>query len=71
MNLEIKNATGSLKVRSTSGDLDIYLNEESNCNINTETAVGNVKLPNGRSIIENEPYNTLKLETTSGDINIK
>lgn len=58
-------------IHSTSGDLKIYLNKESNCNINTKTVSGNVNLPDGKNTIGNEPYNILKLETTSGNINIK
>ena len=58
-------------ISSTSGDLKIYLNKESNCNINTKTVSGDVNLPDGKNVIGNEPYNILKLNTTSGNINIK
>lgn len=58
-------------IYSTSGNLNIYLNREANCNIYTKTISGNIKLPNDKNVIGNEPYNILKLETTSGNINIK
>lgn len=58
-------------VHSISGNIKMFLNKESNCNINTKTVSGNVNLPEDKNIIGNEPYNILKLETTSGNINIK
>lgn len=65
------NIMGETEIISTSGDVDIYITETSNCKIETKTISGDVRLPNGNTTIGVEPYNNLKIKTTSGDINIR
>lgn len=57
-------------INSTSGELKIYMNEESNCHIKTKTVSGNINLPNDRNVVGIEPYHVLNLETISGNITI-
>lgn len=65
------NITGETEINSTSGDINFNIPETSNCKIETKTTSGNVRLPNGNSTIGTEPYNTLKVKTTSGNIHIE
>lgn len=65
------NITGETEINSTSGDVNFNIPETSNCKIETKTTSGNVRLPNGNSTIGTEPYNTVKVKTTSGNIHIE
>lgn len=63
--------TGDSKVKTTSGDVKMYLNEESNCEIGTKTTSGNVTLPNRRNVMGVEPYVELNIQTVSGNIRLE
>lgn len=63
--------TGDSKVKTTSGNVRMYLNQESNCEILTKSVSGNVTLPNRRNIIGVEPYAELDIETVSGNIRLE
>lgn len=63
--------TGNSKVKTTSGNVRMYLNEESNCQIQTKTVSGNVTFPNGRNVVGQEPYLNLNIQTTSGNIKVE
>lgn len=63
--------TGNSKVKTTSGNIKMYLNEESNCQIQTKSVSGNVTVPNGRNVMGQEPYVDLNIQTTSGNIKIE
>lgn len=63
--------TDDSNIKTTSGEVKIYLSTESNCEIQTHTTSGNVRLPNGRSTIGEEPYSKLKVQTTSGNIRLE
>lgn len=59
---------GNSELGSVSGEITIYLAQESNCKIKTRTTSGNVKLPDGNSTIGKEPYYNLNIHTISGNI---
>ncbi len=63
--------TRDSKIKTTSGDVKMYLNEESNCEIGTKTVSGNVTLPNRRNVMGMEPYVELNIETVSGNIRLE
>lgn len=63
--------TGDSRVKTTSGDVKMYLNQESNCEIGTKTTSGNVTLPNRRNVMGIEPYVELNIETVSGNIRLE
>lgn len=63
--------TGDSNIKTTSGEVKMYLNEESNCEIFTDTVSGNVTLPNRRNVMGNAPYVELKVKTTSGNIRLE
>lgn len=63
--------TGDSKVKTTSGDVKMYLNQESNCEIQTKSVSGDVKLPNRRNVMGVEPYVELNIETVSGNIRLE
>lgn len=63
--------TENSKVKTTSGNVKMYLNEESNCEIRTKSTSGDVTFPNGRNVMGHEPYVELNIQTTSGDIELK
>lgn len=63
--------TGDSNIKTTSGEVKMYLNEESNCEIFTDTVSGNTTLPNRRNVIGNAPYVELKVKTTSGNIRLE
>ena len=58
------------KVKTTSGNVKMYLNQESNCEIQTKTVSGNVTLPNRRNVMGQEPYVELNIETVSREHSI-
>lgn len=60
--------TGDSKVKTTSGDVTLVLEESSNCQMQTKTVSGNVALPKGRNVIGEEPYAILDVKTVSGNI---
>lgn len=59
------------KVKTTSGNVKMYLNQESNCEIQTKTVSGNVTLPNRRNVMGQEPYVELNIETISRKYKIR
>ena len=59
------------RIHTVSGEVEIYLDETSNCTIDTKSTSGDVSLPNGRNVVGAESYNKLYIETTSGDIKVK
>lgn len=63
--------TGDSRVKTTSGDVKMYLNQESNCEIGTKTTSGNVTLPNRRNVMGVEPYVELNIQTVSGNIRLE
>lgn len=63
--------TDSSNIKTTSGEVKMYLNKDSNCEIQTHTTSGNIRLPNGRNTIGEEPYSKLKVQTTSGNIRLE
>lgn len=63
--------TGDSRVKTTSGDVKMYLNQESNCEIQTKTTSGNVTLPNRRNVMGVEPYVELNIQTVSGNIRLE
>ncbi|MCI8481875.1 MAG: DUF4097 domain-containing protein [Clostridia bacterium] len=62
---------GASKVKTTSGNVKMYLNQEANCEIQTKTVSGNVTLPNRRNVMGEEPYEELSIETVSGNIRLE
>lgn len=62
---------GNSNIKTTSGDVKVYLNEESNCEIFTDTVSGNITLPNRRNVMGHEPYSDLKIKTVSGNIRLE
>ncbi len=80
-NLEGKTTSGDIlinkflinnnsKISSVSGEVNIELDKNSNCIINTKSVSGDTSFPNGKNVIGKEPYNSFEISTTSGDINI-
>ncbi|MCI8352735.1 MAG: DUF4097 domain-containing protein [Clostridia bacterium] len=63
--------TGTSRVKTTSGNVRMYLNQESNCEIQTKSVSGNVTLPNRRNVMGIEPYVELNIETVSGNIRLE
>lgn len=63
--------TGDSNIKTTSGDVKMYLNQESNCEIGTKTVSGNVTLPNRRNVMGVEPFSELNVETVSGNIRLE
>ena len=63
--------TGNSRVKTTSGNVRMYLNKESNCEIQTKSVSGNVTLPNRRNVMGVEPYAELNIETVSGNIKLE
>lgn len=63
--------TGTSRVKTTSGNVRMYLNQESNCEIQTKSVSGNVTLPNRRNVMGVEPYAELNIETVSGNIRLE
>lgn len=62
---------GASRVKTTSGNVRMYLNQESNCEIQTKSVSGNVTLPNRRNVMGVEPYVELNIETVSGNIRLE
>lgn len=62
---------GDSKVKTTSGNVKMYLNKDSNCEIQTKSVSGNVTLPNRRNVMGQEPYVELDVETVSGNIRLE
>ncbi len=63
--------TGDSKVKTTSGNVRMYLNQNSNCEIQTKSVSGNVTLPNRRNVMGVEPYVELNIDTVSGNIRLE
>lgn len=63
--------TGNSKMKTTSGNVRTYINQESNCEIQTKSVSGNVTLPNRRNVMGHEPYEELNIETVSGNIRLE
>lgn len=63
--------TGKSIIKTTSGNVDMYINKESNCQIKAKSTSGNIDFPEGRNVIGQEPYIELDVQTTSGDIKLK
>lgn len=63
--------TGNSKIKTTSGNVRTYINQESNCEIQTKSVSGNVTLPNRRNVVGQEPYVELDIETISGNIRLE
>lgn len=63
--------TQDSRVKTTSGNVRMYLNQESNCEIQTKSVSGNVTLPNRRNVMGIEPYAELNIETVSGNIRLE
>ncbi len=63
--------TGDSRVKTTSGNVRMYLNKDSNCEIQTKSVSGNVTLPNRRNVMGIEPYAELNIETVSGNIRLE
>lgn len=63
--------TGDTRVKTTSGNVRMYLNQASNCEIQTKSVSGNVTLPNRRNVMGVEPYAELNIETVSGNIRLE
>ena len=63
--------TGKSIIKTTSGNVDMYINKESNCQIKAKSTSGNINFPEGRNVIGQEPYIELNVQTTSGDIELK
>ncbi len=63
--------TGASRVKTTSGNVRMYLNQDSNCEIQTKSVSGNVTLPNRRNVMGIEPYAELNIETISGNIRLE
>lgn len=58
------------KITSTSGDIDVIFDQNSDCQINTKTTSGDINLPrNGRNILGTGNEAILNIETVSGNIN--
>lgn len=62
---------GDSRVKTTSGNVKMYLNKDSNCEIQTKSVSGNVTLPNRRNVMGQEPYVELDVETVSGNIRLE
>ncbi len=58
-------------IKSTSGNVNMNMNSESNCEIRAKSTSGNIDFPNGRNVMGQEPYVELNVQTTSGDIELK
>lgn len=63
--------TGNSKIKTTSGNVKTYLNQESNCEIQTKSVSGNITLPNRRNVMGHEPYVELAIETISRQYSIR
>ncbi|MCI9000575.1 MAG: DUF4097 domain-containing protein [Clostridia bacterium] len=63
--------TGNSKIKTTSGNVRTYLNQESNCEIQTKSVSGNITLPNRRNVMGHEPYVELAIETISRQYSIR
>lgn len=63
--------TGDSKIKTTSGNVKMYMNQESNCEIGTKSVSGNVTLPNRRNVMGEEPYAQLDIDTVSGNIRLE
>lgn len=59
------------KAKTTSGNINLNINKDSNCKFDTKTTSGDVRMPNGINAIGTEPYVELDLETVSGNINLE
>lgn len=62
--------TGDSKVKTTSGNVEIYLNEESNCEIRPKTLSGDIEVANGKYVMGENPYSKFVVETVSGNIEL-
>lgn len=58
-------------IKSTSGNVRMNINSESNCEIRAKSTSGNIDFPNGRNVMGEEPYIELNVQTTSGNIELK
>ena len=58
-------------IKSTSGNVRMNINSESNCEIRAKSTSGNIDFPNGRNVMGQEPYIELNVQTTSGNIELK
>ena len=63
--------TGTSKIKTTSGDVKMYLNGETNCEIKAKSTSGDITFPNGKDVIGKEPYVELNVQTTSGNIKLE
>ncbi len=57
-------------IKSTSGNVKMNINSESNCEIRAKSTSGNIDFPNGRNVMGQEPYVELNVQTTSGNIEL-
>lgn len=57
-------------IKSTSGNVKMNINSESNCEIRAKSTSGNINFPNGRNVMGQEPYVELNVQTTSGNIEL-
>lgn len=62
---------GASKIKTTSGDVKMYVNQESSCEIQTKSVSGDITLPNRRNVMGHEPYVELNIETISGNIRLE
>lgn len=60
---------GNSKIASTSGDVDVILNNDSPCNVIMNSVSGDKNLPNNSSLVGKGTYK-LEIQTTSGDIEV-
>ncbi len=63
--------TGKSMIKTTSGNVTMYINSESNCEIRAKSTSGDIEFPNGRNVMGQEPYIELNVQTTSGNIELK
>ena len=63
--------TGKSMIKTTSGNVNMYINKESNCQIKAKSTSGNIDFPDGRNVMGQEPYIELDVQTTSGNIKLK
>ena len=63
--------TGTSKIKTTSGNVKMFLNSENNCEIKAKSTSGNITYPNGRNVMGKEPYVELNVQTTSGNIKLE
>lgn len=62
---------GDTNISSTSGNVRLILDKNSNCDIYDNSISGSISIPNEVRRMGTEPYHTLNIKTTSGDIHVK